>query len=81
MGHNMISSCHTDLRELSDTVEYYENLLGEFMSYFASPDPIVPTLREWQPRLIWGQVQAAYPHLSRVLYNVYRAPASTAAVE
>lgn len=81
MGHDMVSSCHLALGDLADDDSHSEKLLGEFMNYCVQPSSILYSLQDWQPRLIWGQVQAAYPHLSKILYNVLRAPASTAGVE
>lgn len=75
-GVSIIEQCHRSLRLLSDSEEHHVKLMGEFMEYSVNPDPLLAELSKWHPRLIWGQAQHLYPSLSRVLCNVFRAPAS-----
>lgn len=81
LGKDLISDCHKAIKLIQDSDAHGDRILHEFMEMTVSPSPLLETLREWHPSMIWGQVQSDYPHLSRILYNVFRAPASTAGVE
>lgn len=81
MDHDIIINCHEATDMLKDDQKHGEQVMHEFMDYCVKPYHLLDNLKEWNASLIWGQVQAQYPCLSKVLYNVYRAPASTAGVE
>lgn len=81
MGFNFIIECHKAFKSLQDDDKHGNDMLHEFMNMAFNPSPLFDTLREWAPIMVWGQVQSEYPSLSRALYNVLRAPASTARVK
>lgn len=51
------------------------------MTLCVKPPYLLVINRDWKPRLIWGQVQSSYPHWSKILYNIFRAPESTSGVD
>ena len=81
MGTDVFHASHDALKILSDDAMHEQLLMGEFMDFSVQPNRLLLLLKEWQPRLIWGQLQSVYPSLSKVLFHVYRSPASTAGVE
>lgn len=81
LGFNLTGECHKALKLIQDDDKHGDDMLHEFMNMSVNPSPLLDTLRDWAPGMVWGQVQSDYPTMSRALYNVFRAPASTAGVE
>lgn len=51
------------------------------MTYSVTFDSNLVTLQDWHPGLVWVDVQFSYTHLSHLLCELYRGPASDAEVE
>lgn len=66
---------------MAEDDDHYKLLLEDFMKFTLSTDPMLEALKHFRCQLVWGQLQAAFPHLSKCLIEVYCAPASSSAVE
>lgn len=69
------------ISSLGEGDEHALDLMKEFMEFSVAPQPLLLSLKEWHPRLLWGQAQLQYPALTKVLCEVYKAPASSAGIE
>ena len=78
---DLVCACHDAIELLQDDTKHGEKLMHEYLDFCVKPHPMFEKLTKWHPSLVWGQVEPYYPTLSRVLYNVFRAPASTSGVE
>ncbi|PXF49971.1 hypothetical protein BWQ96_00131 [Gracilariopsis chorda] len=73
--------CHSALETLARDKCHFQSLLGEYLELRVNPCVLLTRLKEFEPRYIWGQIQEKLPHLAAALEKVYRALASTVAVE
>ncbi|PXF40211.1 hypothetical protein BWQ96_10079 [Gracilariopsis chorda] len=72
---------YSALETLATDEYHFQFLLGEYLELNVNPCALLTRFKEFQPRYIWGQIQEKLPHVAAALEKVYRAPASTAAVE
>lgn len=77
------SKCHGHqaLKQLPDNSVHYDKLLNEFMEISVEPDSKLEQLRDWNLRLIWGQIAVTYTSLDEILCEVYRTSASSSGIE
>ncbi|KAI0557485.1 Ribonuclease H-like protein [Gracilaria domingensis] len=73
--------CHSALKLLASNSEHNDNLMNDFLRLSLSNEPLLTSLKHFQPRFIWGQLRGKFPHLALALDEVYRSPASTAGIE
>ncbi|KAI0560775.1 hypothetical protein FGB62_100g17 [Gracilaria domingensis] len=78
---SLVDQCHNAIEELARDEEHSQLLLAHYLEFCINLGSLLAKLKNVQPRYVWGQMREKFAHLSSALDQVYRAPASTSAVE
>lgn len=81
MGLDLTVNCHSEIDVVGVNEYHWEQIMHELMDFWVKPGALLESLKDWKMSLVWGQVSSQNSSLSHTLYNVHRAPPSTAGVE